>query len=111
MRDMGVTGVQPCPLRIFTIINNHLEPTAFTKKEKERFRPPVKGKMKPRQARHESSLVIHKLAKASAKRAPQADALARYISNHSDKSIIVCGDFNDSPISYTHHKTAQNLTD
>src|SRR3712207_112548 len=93
------------------VINNHLESTGFSQEEKERFRTLVKGEMKARQARHESSLVIHKLAKASAKRAPQADALARYISNHSDKSIIVCGDFNDSPISYTHHKTAQNLTD
>ena len=27
------------------------------------------------------------------------------------RSIILCGDFNDSPISYTRHKIAENLTD
>ena len=35
---------------------------------------------------------------SSAKRGPQADAVAEYIEHHKHQSIILAGDFNDSPI-------------
>lgn len=54
-------------------------------------------------------LLIRKLAEASAIRAPQADAIAHEITTSPHPSIIVCGDFNDTPISYTHRTIAQDL--
>lgn len=47
-------------------------------------------------------LLIRKLAEASAIRAPQADTIAHEITASPHPCIIVCGDFNDTPISYTH---------
>ena len=54
-------------------------------------------------------LLIRKLAEASAIRAPQADTIAHEITASPHPYIIVCGDFNDTPISYTHRTIAQDL--
>ncbi len=43
-------------------------------------------------------------------RAPQADMIARHIS-HCRYPIIVCGDYNDTPSSYTYRKIRGELTD
>jgi endonuclease/exonuclease/phosphatase family metal-dependent hydrolase len=47
---------------------------------------------------------------ASRKRAAQVDILAKHIQCCPYK-IIVCGDFNDTPYSYTYHKIRHNLND
>ena len=54
---------------------------------------------------------MEKLAEASKIRAPQAGKVATYIRHHSHYPIIVCGDFNDNPLSYVHHTIAEGLTD
>ncbi len=53
------------------------------------------------------------LAQAVEIRAPQADSVANYIAKLKSRgaSIIVCGDFNDHPLSYVHHTIAKDLTD
>ena len=49
---------------------------------------------------HGARLLISKLAEATAIRARQANAIAHVIDslNNKGRSIIVCGDFNDTPI-------------
>ena len=49
----------------------------------------------------------------SVRRAPQAEAVARYVRKYLDRKVpvILCGDFNDSPLSYTHRTIARELTD
>ena len=93
------------------VVNNHFESVGLSDEEKEGFKGIIKGEIKGHEAKKDSKLLIHKLRTASARRAPQADAVARYISAHSQYSAIVCGDFNDSPISYTHRTVASGLTD
>jgi endonuclease/exonuclease/phosphatase (EEP) superfamily protein YafD len=56
-------------------------------------------------------LLLEKLGSAAAKRAPEAEAVHRYIEQHSQYPTIVCGDFNDTPISYSRRTIAQGLTD
>ena len=56
-------------------------------------------------------LLVRKLAEATALRAPQADTLAKRIAACPHRYIVVCGDFNDTPISYTHHTIARKLND
>lgn len=92
-------------------IANHLESIKLTAEEKHNFNTMVVGKMDKQTARAESQMLVSKLANASKRRAPQADAVARYIDDHKGQSILLCGDFNDSPISYTRHTIAKNLTD
>lgn len=93
------------------VVNNHLETTGLTIEEKQEFKTMLKGKMHADKAETTSKLLVRKLGKAAAIRAAQAEAVARYISCHSGTPIIVCGDFNDSPISYAHRTIARGLTD
>jgi endonuclease/exonuclease/phosphatase family metal-dependent hydrolase len=51
-----------------------------------------------------------KLKQAFIKRTEQAETLHRLISE-SPYAVIVCGDFNDTPVSYTYSKAAEGLED
>lgn len=93
------------------VIVNHFETTGLSPEDRSHFRAIIKGDMHRQAAERESRLLWHKLGMASAIRAPQADAVAEYIERHKGKSIILVGDFNDSPISYVRHRLAQELTD
>ena len=52
-----------------------------------------------------------KLEKANVTRSHQADTLAQIINQTTSKYIVLCGDFNDTPLSYTHRTLTQNLND
>lgn len=58
----------------------------------------------------EVKAVSGKLRDAFKKRATQAEMIAKHISS-SPYPVILCGDFNDTPVSYTYHKLRGNLTD
>jgi endonuclease/exonuclease/phosphatase family metal-dependent hydrolase len=57
--------------------------------------------------------LARKIARASEPRAQQADIIAKYIKENKHRNIIVCGDFNDTPVSYTYQTIASagNLDD
>ncbi len=93
------------------VVVNHFESNCLSADEKRGFTDMVKGDMRGASAKRESRNLLHKLAGASARRAPQADAVARYVAGCEGKSVIVAGDFNDSPISYVHRTVARGLTD
>lgn len=93
------------------LIANHFERTGLSYGDRSNFKAMVKGDMERDSARAESRLIFRKLAAASARRAPQARAVARFIDRHRGRSIILCGDFNDSPISYCRRTIASRLTD
>ena len=61
--------------------------------------------------RSKSCLIASIMRWLAAKRAPQAEAVNEYIESHRQYPIIVCGDFNDSPISYSRRTIAQGLHD
>lgn len=92
------------------LINNHLESNKLTTADKEIYEDMMKSPEKEK-VKSGARLLIHKLAEASAIRAPQADAIAREIKALHHPYIIVCGDFNDTPISYAHRIIAQDLDD
>ena len=94
-----------------TVIINHFQSIGLSSEERTQFKEMVKGEVHRDAAKHESRQLLHKLAEASAVRAPQADAVAKYIADRPDQSFILTGDFNDSPISYTRRTLAQQLTD
>ncbi|WP_455584060.1 endonuclease/exonuclease/phosphatase family protein [Bacteroides sp.] len=93
-----------------TVINNHLESNKLTKEDKvvyeEMLKDPNAHKVKSG-TRH----LVRKLAEASAIRAKQADVIAAEIAASRHPYIIVCGDFNDTAISYTHRVISENLND
>lgn len=93
------------------VVINHLETTGLNLKDKASFRELVGGELENDSARSTSRRLLGKLAAAAKKRAPQADAVARYVANHAGTPMIVCGDFNDSPLSYARRTIAKGLTD
>ncbi|MBC8314606.1 MAG: endonuclease/exonuclease/phosphatase family protein [Bacteroidales bacterium] len=54
--------------------------------------------------------ILRKLKTAFILRAKQSEILLQAIEN-SPYPVLVCGDLNDSPFSYTYHELTQNLTD
>ena len=94
------------------VVNNHLETNALDADDKTGFGDLIKGDLNKDKARSESTRLIDKLGQASRKRAPQAEAVARYIANHrTGHRVIVCGDFNENPLGYAHTRIGDDLTD
>lgn len=93
------------------IINNHLEGTHLSEKDRSRYKDMLKGRMERDTARAESAYLADKLGQSAAKRALQAEAVHQYVVSHSQYPVIVLGDFNDNPISYSRRTIANGLTD
>lgn len=89
----------------------HLQTTGLSPEDRTRFKSMIKGDMDNAEAPRETRRLWALLGDASAKRAPQVNTVADFIERNSGKSIILAGDFNDSPISYAHYRLASQLTD
>lgn len=98
--------------REFVVVNNHLESNMFSSEEKQKFSDMVHGgKRDVHSIKSESRFLLSKLTTAARLRAPQAEAVATYVRLHKNKPLILCGDFNDIPISYARRTIANELTD
>ncbi|MDR1343920.1 MAG: endonuclease/exonuclease/phosphatase family protein [Tannerellaceae bacterium] len=96
--------------KTLTLINNHLESFKLTSKDKLHYLDFLKG------ARNEAfdglrSTIQQKLGPAFLIRAKQARAVDMEIRKSESDYILVCGDFNDTPISYAHRKIQGKLSD
>lgn len=58
-----------------------------------------------------SKSALKKLMRAAVKRAGQGTMIAEMIEKENARYILLCGDFNDTPLSYTHRVIAKRLTD
>ncbi len=93
------------------VVNNHLETMGFSPADKANFKMMMKGEMGGNSAKRESYRLMDKLSAAARIRAPQAEAVRQFIKKRNYQSIICVGDFNDTPLSYTHNTIAENLVD
>lgn len=99
-----------------TLYNCHLQSFGLTDEDKSKYND-ILFDPKDNLATSGTMTLVKKLRDAAALRAVQADTLAADVArilNASDESthpIIVCGDFNDSPVSYAHHRLTQHLDD
>ena len=93
------------------VVNNHFESCHLNKDDRAQYLQMIKGKMPRDSVREESKLLLVKLAEANAKRSGQIRTVRQYALDHGEYPVIVCGDFNDSPISYSRHAMAEVLTD
>jgi len=89
------------------VYNNHLESIHFDRDE---FQWIDTTTNKTRIPRDKITEIINRMKGAYIKRANQADIVRKSIDN-SPYKVIVCGDFNDTPVSYTVHKIGSNLYD
>lgn len=93
------------------VINNHFEGTHLSAEDRQAYKGILKGEMKGDTARQESKRLLVTLAESSTKRAPQIEAVCRYVEEHRQYPTVLCGDFNDNPISYSRYRIAKVLND
>lgn len=93
-----------------TLINNHLESNKLTYEDKAVYMDMIKDP-KADKVSSGARMLLSKLAEASSIRAKQARIIARAIQDCGTSRVIVCGDFNDTPISYTHRVISEDLED
>ncbi|MEP7265269.1 MAG: endonuclease/exonuclease/phosphatase family protein, partial [Bacteroidota bacterium] len=90
------------------IYNVHLQSNHFNEKDYRFIEAPDSGSNE--EILESSRSIIRRLKSAAQKRAQQADDLKKEI-NASPYPVILCGDFNDPPFSYTYHVLSDGLTD
>lgn len=112
--ESKANGSMACELLIgkdtVLLVNNHFESNKLTKDDKivytNMLEDPAREKIE-----EGSRLLIGKLGSACAIRGPQAVAVSDYIRRSAHRSVILCGDFNDTPLSYTHRVLRNSLQD
>lgn len=90
------------------LINNHLESYKLTPDDKAKYRDMIK-EPESEKAEAAARTIVGKISEASCIRAPQVDSVINYIRSSTRTSIIVCGDFNESPISYSCLRMSERL--
>ncbi len=88
------------------IYNAHLQSFRLKKKSLQLF----DEKIDMNEIQNESKPLLTQLYGASLKRSKQVDVLASHIEGCSHK-VIVAGDFNDTPVSYTYNRLMRSLED
>ncbi len=93
------------------VVNAHLQSMHLSDKMRDEYAKLVKNPKSGTKDIHSKIALLKHIANNGVTRAQQADLLAAFIDRHKDKPLIVMGDFNDTPISYAHHKICTRLTD
>ena len=88
------------------VVNCHLKSMRLTPEDRSAYQDMVTGQEK-KDIEKESRNLISKIARASVVRAAEVEVLCRYLEENAGKSIVLCGDFNDTPISYAHHRVTE----
>ncbi len=91
------------------LVNCHLESNHLSQEVKREYKDAVRS--------YESDSIVHGLmpmlrllSVAAPMRAAQTDSIAAIIERNRDLPIIICGDFNDTPVSYTHRVLTRRLS-
>ncbi len=94
-------------LRLF---NNHLQTTSINSSDRDFITTPEFIQSNHEEKKERMRNIVRKLRQNYKIRAQQADSLAPMISS-SPYPVIVCGDFNDTPMSYVYHTIRGELSD
>ena len=94
-----------------SLINNHLESNRITQKDKEFYQSLRKGNIGSETLGSLKNSIVGRLRPAYLLRAQQADSIVQTVKNLQTDYLLVCGDLNDTPISYTRRKVQGSLDD
>jgi endonuclease/exonuclease/phosphatase family metal-dependent hydrolase len=113
--DFGYKGNNACifsDIKVgkdtFRVYNMHLQSIAFSKGDY-KYAEDLQKNIETEDIENSKS-ILNRLKKAFIKRSQQADIIHQSIAN-SPYPVIVCGDFNDTPSSYTYNTIATGLSD
>ena len=105
-----VYWVKVSPQDTVGIVSCHLQSTRLKSKDRENFGAFVYNKTENADDMESSAFsIVSSLMENSKKRAVQVDSIASLLEKFEGKKIILCGDFNDTPISYTREKIRSSL--
>jgi endonuclease/exonuclease/phosphatase family metal-dependent hydrolase len=95
-----------------TLINNHLESNKLSEEERTGYYQITQAQeLGSRSLDVFTQMMTKRLTPAYKIRALQAQAISKIVNENKNPYIIVCGDFNDTPISYARQKIKGNLRD
>lgn len=96
-----------------TLISNHFQSFSLSKEERSEVGKIIDGSGDRNPRSTGNRLLISKIVNVTRRRAPQINAVTHYIDSIRSKgrSVIVCGDFNETPISFSHRQMEKRLTD
>lgn len=93
-----------------TLINNHLESNKLSEEERTGYYNLTKD-INTEKIENFTNMMFRRLTPAYKSRALQAQIVDKVIRENKNPYIIVCGDFNDTPISYARHKIKGGMKD
>lgn len=91
------------------LFNCHLESNKLTDDDKSEYKKMILEHEKE-QVKSEARMLASKLSIAARYRGMQTDSICRKLDLWKDHSTIVCGDMNDTPISYTYQQLDRRLS-
>ncbi len=92
------------------VVNNHLESNKILESDVETYQDMIDAPSRTKLLSGSWKL-LRKLGEANAIRADQTDIILNEVKESPMKHVVVCGDFNDIPLSYTHQKFNDELKD
>ncbi|WP_165021166.1 endonuclease/exonuclease/phosphatase family protein [Dysgonomonas sp. ZJ279] len=96
--------------RMVTLVNNHLESNRITAEDKKLYSKFFRSKDKD-MLDEITRNIKNRLGVAYLIREKQANIIRTYMDKQETDATIVCGDFNDTPISYAYHTIKGDLID
>ena len=94
----------------YLVSNNHLESNKISSSDKKLYSNFLATRDYPT-AVEVGSNIKRRMGRGYTKRASQAQQVSDYINEQEYDKLIVCGDFNDMPISYAYKRMKGNLAD
>lgn len=94
----------------YTVANVHLESNNIKSEDKKLYSSFLQNTDSVR-LEHVASNIRTRLGGAYRMRAKQVEKVKQYIESQDTKGTIICGDFNDTPISYAYNQMSDGLKD
>ena len=99
------------------LINNHFESNHFSLEMRQKYVDVLDQTANPNRNRSVTDSLINDvkpllrlMAEAAPMRAAQTNIIDSIVNEWLPRPVILCGDFNDTPVSYTHRVLTRNLT-
>ncbi len=98
------------------LINNHFESNHFSPELRQKYVDALKQTASASSRNAADSLIdevkplLRLMAEAAPMRAAQTDLIDSIVTAWLPRPVILCGDFNDTPVSYTHRVLTRHLT-
>lgn len=93
-----------------TVVNAHLESNRISASDKQLYKEFFRNRDSEKLDKVTSNIRM-RLGRAYRKRAEQVHKINAYLEERQSEATIICGDFNDTPISYAYHTLKNDLRD